>query len=453
MLGEIDMTYMARVKKGRADRNLIESLLNNPICCSYLLAYAESSFCTENIGFVLEVKKFQTELLLDNFSWIKNGNNWKEIDKYLASNMRDDEVFTDEENINNWPSRTVSRDTVETQMAYIWDTFLSNTSNLQICMSDGCQARIKKRMNFIHIYGPYTFDEALGNPLATILWDIYPRFKKSIFHEELMCRLSTLNPLPVASALICRAPKNLEMISQFSAYVKNAPNPYASNFFSCWFFRGPSRARVSQDLELNSSQVSSESEVRSLSVDIEFEKFLKDEFLYKILLSYLESIVASEKLLCLRMVHIYKMILAEGSSDDIKDCAWTIFAYFVIAQSSYEIGLAKSARNNIMYELALPTYTIFDELYEQAQRDLLQQFKVFKATSVYQRIPFVYMERFNELKQKSKKRFLLCCKSEIDIDDFIVNEYQNSSNLGGIREVDMEDSLSQSSKDKSQVLV
>lgn len=214
----------------------INNLIHEPICSGFLYKYCEAHYCSENIRFIIEVDKFRDFFLSETMFWNKTG---REIDKELdLENEGEDRVNTkdrarelqqliDAESLTNeacWPSQKVSRCAVETMAKHIWNTFLSDQAEYQICVPSKVLWNTMRRMRHMHLYGREVFLEALGEPAKTIHRDIYPRFRGSEQMRALRRRMQEVESLPPSSEL--RLPA-LPLVVGHSRYVQYCSLLYA----------------------------------------------------------------------------------------------------------------------------------------------------------------------------------------------------------------------------------
>ena len=70
--------FARHVEKVRIAYQTIESIIGNPICCSYLLKFCRSEYNAENLEFLLEVDEFRDTFAVDVDVWL---DTWKEVRK------------------------------------------------------------------------------------------------------------------------------------------------------------------------------------------------------------------------------------------------------------------------------------------------------------------------------------------------------------------------------------
>jgi hypothetical protein len=205
------------------------------------------------------------------------------------------------------------------------------------------------------------FGETLIDPIKTVKRDLLPRFKTSKYFLEMERRISELNPLPTASMLNAPYPTSLHVSDLFLAESPESPS-------------------------------------------FEIVDFLSDRILYEIYLGYLEANVCSENLLFIRMVHVYKEIYKKGNKEEISNCAWDIFKFFIAERSAFEIGCSHRRRQGVMYSLANPLVDTFDFIETHVMRELAPNFKLFKASSSFRDIPNSIRKRISELRKKGDSK-------------------------------------------------
>jgi hypothetical protein len=91
-----------------------------------------------------------------------------------------DEEIVDENLVNSssWLSR-VDKKVAASRINSILKTYINSGVISEVCISEEICRKIKKRIQFLHLYGPAIFDEALSDPILTIKRDLLPRFKVS----------------------------------------------------------------------------------------------------------------------------------------------------------------------------------------------------------------------------------------------------------------------------------
>jgi hypothetical protein len=217
---------MAAHKTGSTE---IESFVERPIHCGYLLLFCGSQYCSENLHFAMEVDRYKDIFSFDSVSF--GNRSWREIDENVMVNFNEpqdvilqfDIAGFYRTNINTfWPSSIVIRDAVEGYVKYIWDKFLCDTSQTQICMSGAVLQNTIKRLKLLHVYGKEVFSETLLDPMKTMRKDILPRFLNSIIYQDLLHNVESCLVLPQASALVVPPPEFDETVDALTQRDLNA---------------------------------------------------------------------------------------------------------------------------------------------------------------------------------------------------------------------------------------
>lgn len=100
-----------------------------------------------------------------------------------------------------WPSQAIDRALVEERIAFIWERFLRDDAEHQICVPASVMRSTLKRIRLAHHYGREVFQEALLDPIKTVHRDIGPRFVTSAEMRELRQRVEDLFETPCAASL------------------------------------------------------------------------------------------------------------------------------------------------------------------------------------------------------------------------------------------------------------
>lgn len=289
----------------------IESFVESPIHCGYLLLFCGTQYCSENLHFAMEVDRYRDIFSFDSASFGKKS--WREIDecvqiKSLPLNDVNIDLALFYKNSNNalWPSSIVIRDAVEGYVTYIWDKFLSDSSPTQICMSGIVLQNTVKRLKLLHIYGKEVFSETLIDPMKTMRKDILPRFLNSEIYQELLKQIQSCYILPAAVMLVVPPPNSDATVDSLTQRDLNA-------------------GLIHLDV-----------------IDV-----LNDRFLYSEFLSYLQSIVSSENLLCMRLIIIFKKTFREQpppTQTAASENAWMIYKFFVAPGSAFEVSVSYRRR-------------------------------------------------------------------------------------------------------------
>lgn len=324
--------------------------INDPIQCGYFLAFCEHEHSLENLLFVMAVDRFRDEMRSDKKCWHEK---WFEIDSTVFANLVTNEAF-DQDLLSPrqsvWPSKVIQRREVERKMKDIWETYLSDASPRQICITYNMRSRIKTRMELVHLYGPAVFNEALYDPLVTLRNDTLPRFKASVLFQIMNTKIDFCCKLPLAASL-----DNLPPLS--------APSPFQA--------------------------VTSDALPDSRLFDL--SETLSDAFLYREFLTHLQEIFSSENLLCIRNIVQFEQLIAapyvpidgRKCSEEAETCAWEIYRYFVATGSPFEITLSIRQRKDVMISLAKPNRLMFKMLQEITMGHLVSNFNSYKFTDSY----------------------------------------------------------------------
>lgn len=240
----------------------------------------------------------------------------------------------------NWPSKKVNKQVVEKMVKKIWDTYLSETSHLEICVSPLAIINTVRRISHLDLYGPDTFAEALLEPLRTIQMDILPRFFASKVYFKMRAFQLKSNPLPSAKSIYVPPPNKSKTLNKFQVVL------FEDRLF-----------------DLN--------------------EILQDNFLYLQFLKYLEGMFCSENLLCVRMILIFEEEVNHKNYSEALRLSWYICNYFVRSGSAFEVSLVHSERKEILLNLATPNLFMFSHLKRTAIRSLDGNFKTFILTDIY----------------------------------------------------------------------
>ena len=193
--------------------------------------------------------------------------------------------------------------------------FLSSAPS-QICVPAKIFQNTVKRIQRISIYGPEVFEEALIDPKKTLRRDIVPRFIASELYRVMLRRINSVESLPDAKELIVSPPD------------------------SCPVCEGIDEDKIKEDLQC-----------------FDILDMISDRILYGHFLAYLQSIVASENILCARMIDSFKAMstpnvsrpgntISPGSlkmrstpctNSAAIELAWLIYRFFVAPGSAYEV--------------------------------------------------------------------------------------------------------------------
>ena len=279
--------------------------------------------------FLIEVEKFRENLKMDKAMW---PGSYKEIDSIVA--MNPDKEW-------KWKSR-VSLASVEEHIRYIYENFIDDGAENQICVSTAILNRTKKRVDLIAAYGREAFHEMSIDPFRTLEKDILPRFVNSQLYRNLCDKLDLITHLPTGDTLIVEEPGD------------------------------------DTDFSLGTS----------FDVDKRFslDEIISTKFLYVTFLNNLRTKMSSENLLCKRLIILFK---ESDERSDIMRCdaiAWDIYRYFVAAHSAFEVSLEYAHKNDLKFNLAKPKPSMFDALTRSVTEQLNSNFSDFKSTPTYAKL-------------------------------------------------------------------
>jgi hypothetical protein len=340
-------------------RDSIDFIVHDPLASGFLSKYCEAHYCSENINFITEIDRFQDEFIRDKVNWASRGN-WRTIDAEI--NLAN-AAFTDANNFDIqrdfvvplkdgsliskelWPSKIISRDSIIESIISIWDNFLAKDAKFWICIPSTALLNTMRRIKFIHLYGKEVFSEALKEPIKTIEKDIHPRF---IGSEEYRLMISSI--------------KNCSESPALAANLKLSKPPFI----------------ILQRYTLK--------EIGKNVIKFKLSDLIDDQILYGEFLVYLEKIVSSENLLCLRAIRIFKDSITSQSREEKSkafDHAWIVYKYFVASGSPYEISIAARRKKEVMRQLASPTERIFDAIEQSALSVLKTHYANYQLTKEY----------------------------------------------------------------------
>ena len=294
--------------------------------------------CQDSIGSAQDISNRTSRFLK-----ISNRRSNFEIVEHPFTRARDLHLaMTDGTTIKNrnWPSKKVNKQVVEKMVKKIWDTYLSETSHLEICVSPLAIINTVRRISHLDLYGPDTFAEALLEPLRTIQMDILPRFFASKVYFKMRAFQLKSNPLPSAKSIYVPPPNKSKTLNKFQIVL------FEDRHF-----------------DLN--------------------EILQDNFLYLQFLKYLEGMFCSENLLCVRMILIFEEEVNHKNYSEALRLSWYICNYFVRSGSAFEVSLIHSERKEILLHLATPNLFMFSHLKRTAIRSLDGNFKTFILTDTY----------------------------------------------------------------------
>ena len=330
--------------------NTVEGLLANPLYGGHLLLFCEKQYCSENVKFALEVDKFNAEIKIE----AESNQTWK--DKDQANNVTNayinestvtlqslDILSILNKNVDRLKPKSIRQQAIE-RIMLIWNTYISSMAVAQICVPAKILGHTIKRLELLHIYGNDVFTESMIDPIKTIRRDILPRYLVSDIHVNAVARISNLNDH--SSSLNVKIPDDNVIVDKILL--------------------------TEQPDELVSA-------LKAVSIS----DLLTDRLIYQQFLKYLRDIIASENLLCLRMILIYKNLLTAGDKNGAVDHAWLFLKYFVKFGSPYEVSVSSRRRREVFERMANPSIDIFDRVERSALQVLVGHYDSFKTSSSF----------------------------------------------------------------------
>lgn len=309
----------------------ISTVLNEPIQCGYLLAFCEREHSTENLNFIVEVNRYCDMIgNSDRVSWTRP---WTDIDAELLTRTIEPK----------WPSIKLRETAVRAHAQKIWDDYLSEETQFQVCLRADVFRRTLNRLGRVDLYGPDVFQESLVEPIKTLRRDTLPRFLNSDLYEEMLANMESLKSLPSWDSL---------QVSPPTTSILNVINP--------------------KDL----------TETKRFTLD----ELLSDTFLFKEFLHVMNKSHSAENLLCVRMIAIFVELMTAKDIKGAKEEAWKIFRYFVAPGSAFEVSLYSLHKKEVMLALAMPNIHMFDELKKSATTMLTVNFNTFRGTDDYRQL-------------------------------------------------------------------
>jgi len=373
-----------------------EYWIDHPIRCGYLLAYCEAQFSAENIHFIMEIDRFRDLLSADKEAWGRK--NWKEIDQLIGisvgevissktsqnssseGGVQKKASFTGPEDLilggeSDWPSSKISREAVVEHVYFVWNKFLSDSAPNQICMPAKVLRNTKKRLEHLQMYGTELFQEALIDPMKTLKRDVLPRFLASEFHAKLQKRAEIIaGNLPPAASLSLPAPEASKVLY------------FPADQLKLEYLRGT-----------------------------ELYDIVCDYIMYDAFLKYLQSIVASENLLCARAIEVFRSLWETNTTSsgvafkkatpEIEDMAWLVYAYFVAPGAACEVSVSHKRRKQIMQALAAPTKQMFYRIDQSVMASLKLHFENFVRSSFFTDLPAIILAEKKKTQKKSWSLF------------------------------------------------
>lgn len=400
----------------------LKKLLGDYLKIGFLMQFCEAQYCTESIRFIVAVSKFRNIFSNDGIEW----DHWANIDKY--------EETEKERKLNLAPIHEDKTREIKKDLEYLSNTFLDPSAKLEICLSSAIAKRTRQRMAQYQLYGPGIFQEACSEPKDTLIRDILPRFVVSTTYQDMLYYTAKINKLPSADTV-------------------KIPLPLMSH---------------EELIKICDNYKSDEEIKRYISDDVAV--FVHDPLLYPQFLKYLQRIISSENLLCIRAIDMYCQYyedyrkasfmdpvfstkdffndsedksgpmksynnsnnsnsgekssthnhsgmnsLKHGLQSRIVEQAWFIYLHFIEADSCYQVGLSHNIINSVTRNMASPLSDMFKAVRSAAYKVLWLHFDNFKESPNYLPVFELCKERrLNYMKQievnhnKEKKKNAGC---------------------------------------------
>jgi len=341
------------------NKGWMEYCLEKLIPCGYLLTFCNIEHNAENLLFIMECEKFKKKYKdkdSDVQAWTKT---WIDIDVALGVkdlNYKSD-YSTYDQGDGNWTHPKISRREMLNDVVKLFDDFLSDDSPDQICLSKEQVQRTQFRIQNLHLYGTEVYGEVLVDPFKTMNKDIMPRFTKSAIYTELQTRMSSIDPLPLATSL--------EDYSPDESFVLDPE----------WM-----------------------ADVDTYTFDL--EDMLIDKYLYDKFLEYLQELNTPEHLLCYRTIQTYEDFVKEGEFESAHDRAWEIYKYFIANGAAYHVQTSDQSNYDIKLSLSKKSKSgTFEPVRRTAYAQLVTQFATFRSTPTYMQLPS-YMKEMKTMVDK-----------------------------------------------------
>ena len=222
----------------------------------------------------------------------------------------------------------------------IWNTYIGSIASAQICVPAKILGHTIKRLELLYIYGNDVFTESMLDPIKTIRRDILPRYLVSDIHVNAVARISDLNDY--TGSLNVQSPDDNTIVD-----------------------------RILSTVQLD--------ELTSALKAVTIHEVLTDRLIYQQFLKYLRDIIASENLLCLRMILIYKNLYNSDRKAAV-DHSWQLLKYFVKHGSPYEVSVSSRRRREVFESMANPPIEIFDRVERSALQVLVGHYESYKST-------------------------------------------------------------------------
>jgi len=349
----------------------LESILCNDVKAGFLLAFCDSQYCSENARFVVAVNKY-----CDCFDGSSNWKSWEGLDKQKVKEP-ENRIF--DEQCRN----------IERELHFISENFLTSSGTYEICISPSVLKRTKMRMENFRVYGPETFVEASIDPINTLMKDILPRFVVSQIYADMLFFVDKINNVAFVHTQTLELPHPLD--PQLQGITVDAD--YISNF----------------------------------------DNYTEHPLLYDQLLKYLNRIVSSENLLCIRAIDMFQLLFSKHGQDrvpmgnivssaaamsftsvaDVIEAeksishiehthvkadklksmavtqAWLVYLHFLAVNSPLEVCTDHYMLQNVAQTMAAPSKHMFRKVRNACLHTVQQHFMAFKNTNEYAEIPLL----------------------------------------------------------------
>lgn len=374
--GEIDFLHADANQKAL----FLKSILDDDIKSGFFMVFCESQFCTENIRFVVATIKH-------NRLYENDGLSWSPWETDLGKNLNNDKRIFNEMD----PQKCAE---IERDIEYIHNRFLKPSAPYEICISSEVLENTRRRMKEYNLYGPEVFKEARIDPMNTLIKDILPRFVVSSVYEEMLFYVKRLCDLPAANTLTVNPPNSLTSTAM-SRKVKSTVTDVAL-----------SKLETEEDIKKYCSE--------------SMDTYFLDTLLYSQLLKYLNRIVSSENLLCIRAINIFPQLFDDSNTtfvnnngettstttlscknksglvekksratlqrEAIRDQAWLIYMYFLAPGAAYEVGVSSTIARSVALNMAKPEKNMFETTKAAAMTVLSQAFVEYLKSPEFQEL-------------------------------------------------------------------
>lgn len=236
--------------------------------------------------------------------------------------------------IGEWPSRALPKQTVDVAIQHIHDRFLSVVAPEQICISGGAKYRTVKKMSLPSLFGPIIFDEALTEPIRSMEVSIIPGFLRSQIFVDLKELENILIQIPV--------PLDIAQV----------PVVYFPT-----------------------------DDKTSLSVPaLVWTDIYRNYELYNQFSDFMVRCTCHENLICYQLIDAYRSCFADDALTDIAEVRRLyklLLVCFIAKKSVHEISLSENARDHIFHAAVNPPVNIFDAAENSVTEIIVCKFKDF----------------------------------------------------------------------------